>query len=116
MKNFCKLKCYLQQMKFFKRHVIPKKSFFKRLFRLPDKKYFLPDLSNLLASLDLVEVRMSDVNELYQKYRIDAQKDFICEREQLYLDFINYCLSIDYEQSLLKRESEKLRNILKLEL
>ena len=116
MENFCKLKSYLQQMKFFKRHLIPKKSFFKRLFRLPDKKQFLPDLSNLLASLDLHEVRMFDVNELYEKYRINVSKDFVNEREQLFLDYVTYCISIDYDRDLLKIESTKLQEILKLEM
>ena len=103
-------------MKFFKRHIIPKKSFFKRIFSLPDKKQFLPDLSNLLASLDLAQVRMEDVNELYRKYKIDSVKDFIEERKQLYFVYVSYCISIDYKSDMLKFDSKKLQEILKIDM
>lgn len=103
-------------MKFFKRHIIPKKSFLKRFFNLPAKEHFLPNLCNLLASLDLEEVRMEDVEELYHIHAIDPLKDLKVEREELYFDYLLF--SVEQNQCIARAAREKhiLLNILKLEL
>ncbi|MFZ6665839.1 hypothetical protein [Peijinzhouia sedimentorum] len=103
-------------MKFFKRHIIPKKSFFRRFFNLPDKEQFLPDLSNLLASLDLEEVRMEDVDELFLKYKIDPARDLINEREDMYFDYLIYSIKKEVDIVEIARDKQILLTILKLEI
>lgn len=78
-------------MSFFKTITIPRKSFFKKIFRLPERRYFTFALENLFAEKGLKEALWSEVDALYKAYHIRPARDQVEERIALLRRFLVHC-------------------------
>jgi hypothetical protein len=78
-------------MRFFKTKTIPRKSFFKKIFRLPERRYFILALENLFAEMGLKDALWAEVDALYEAYHIRPGRDQVEERIAMLRSFLVHC-------------------------
>jgi hypothetical protein len=80
-------------MSFFQKQFIPKKSLFKKIFRLPERRYFLLALENLFASKGLAETNWQEVDALYKDYHIRPSRDEVEGRIKMLRRYLVHCFA-----------------------
>lgn len=84
-------------------------SFFQRLFKIEPKENALIEVNNLLESKPSADIKVQDINDISEKYKVDLRNNFLVELKELYRNSLMYCLT----DNLLDNQDVVLLNHLK---
>lgn len=97
-------------MKIFKLQPLKEPSFFQRLFRITPSENVVVEVNNLLAKneADVQQVKVDDIIELSDKYKVDFSRKFRDNRVSLFTTYLRHCL---VDCKLIEREMKELSHL-----
>jgi len=95
----------------FKTQNLNKQNFIQKIFKQLPKSNALIEINNKLASTDLLNVTVEDIQSIIYKYKIDLKKKLYPELKIMYGKYMKFCLT---DKELSDEEIEKLKHIKQL--
>lgn len=90
-------------------------SFFQRLFKQLPQENAVIELNNLFATKNILEISVTDVKNIEERYKISLNKEFKLNIEEFYAVYLNHCLADKVLNDDELKELNHLKHILNLD-
>lgn len=87
------------------------RSFFQRLFGQHPEENAVIELNNLLAARPIKEIRVNDIAQIEEQYKISLEKEFSLNLQEFYAVYLNQCLQ---DKILSDEELDELKHLKKI--